>query len=38
MRNEIIEGKHGYPEFADLLQELQFELENEINKLENSAN
>lgn len=33
IRKQIIEGKHQYPEFSNLLQELQFQLENEINKL-----
>lgn len=33
VRNDIIEGKHQYPEFSDLLQEIQFQLETEIKKL-----
>lgn len=32
-RKQIIEGKHQYPEFSNLLQSLQFQLESEINKL-----
>lgn len=33
VRNDIIEGKHEYPEFADLLQEIQFQIEEQIEKL-----
>lgn len=33
IRKEIIEGKHAYPEFAQLLENLQVQLEGEINKL-----
>lgn len=33
LRKDIIEGKHTYPEFSDLLQNIQFQIEHEINKL-----
>ena len=33
IRNDIIEGKHQYPQFRDLLQEIQLQLEAELKKL-----
>lgn len=33
IRSDIIEEKHTYPEFSELLQQIQFQIENELNKL-----
>lgn len=32
IRNDVIEGKHEYPEFSELLQEIQFQIENQLSK------
>lgn len=32
IRDNVIEGKHEYPEFSELLQEIQFQIEKQLNQ------